>query len=122
RARTLAHPGAAGTMRITALHGAQARHLRLRLPAGSSLHAALVTPLAEHGVTSAAITLLSGRFDALDYCTPAANPAGPSVAKYSPPVHVEQVMLVAATATLGRSSDGQPLVHCHATLRTAEGI
>lgn len=121
RSRTLIHPGPVGPVRIHALQSPQGRHLRLSLQPGLSLYDALVKPLTEHRITSAAITLFGGYFSSVYYCTPAANPAGPSVAKYSAPVHVDRTHLISGTATLGRSAAGAPLIHCHATLRTADG-
>lgn len=121
RSRTLVHPGPAGAVRIQTMQAPRARHVRLSLRPDCSLYDALVQPLTQLDINSAAVTVLGGQFATLDYCTPAANPAGPSVAKYSAPVHVERVFMVSATATLGTGADGEPLVHCHATLRTADG-
>src|SRR5699024_10781205 len=114
RSRTLLHPGPAAPARIRTMQAPRAQHVRLSLQPGCSLFDALVQPLARLDISSAAATLLSGHFARLDYCTPAANPAGPSVAKYSAPVHAERVLMVSATATLGTSTVGEPLVHCHA--------
>lgn len=121
RPRTLIHPGRFDPVRIRSMHGASARHFRLALQPGLSLFEALVRPLAEQGVTSASTTILGGAFAQLHYCVAPSTPGGPAVIAYSAPIDAGAAFLIFGNATLGKSMRDAPLVHCHATLRTAAG-
>lgn len=121
RARTLAHPGPFNPVRIQSRRADRARHFRLRLQPGASLFDALVTPLHALGIDSASTTILGGMFDRLQYCTAPPDPDRQALIAYTAPVDGGRCWMVFGNATLGRRRDGQPLVHCHATMRTPSG-
>lgn len=121
RPRLLFHPGASLPVRITALAAPGARHLRLALGPGRSLHEAIVEPLARLGIASASLTLLGGAFRRIAYCVAPPDPSGRAVIAYSQPIEAGAAEMIFGNATLGLGLDGRPLVHCHATLRTEAG-
>ncbi|MDB5929739.1 MAG: hypothetical protein JWR60_1446 [Polaromonas sp.] len=121
RVRSLVHPGPVSPARIQSLQCAQGRHFRLALQPGLSLFDALVGPLAGAGVHSASVSLLGGYLDGVDYCFAGPDPSGRSLAAYCQPVQAGRAYLIFGNAMLGKGADGQPLVHCHAALRTEAG-
>lgn len=121
RPRILAHPGRFNPVRIHSLRSRGARHVRLLLPPGRSLHAALVEPLAAIGITSASTTILGGCFEGVQYCVAPPDPAGRAIIAYSAPIRAGRAFMVFGNATIGRSMQGAPLVHCHAAIRTEAG-
>lgn len=121
RPRTLIHPGRFNPVRIQSLVSTTARHVRLQLQPGLSLFDALVGPLAAIGITSASTTILGGFFDTLSYCVAPPDPSGRAVIAYTRPIAAGRAFLVFGNATLGKSLDGAPLVHCHAAIRTGDG-
>jgi predicted DNA-binding protein with PD1-like motif len=122
RARTLVHPGAFNAVRIKSLSAPSARHVRLLLMPGMTLHDALVEPLAAMGIEHASTTILGGAFAALHYCVAPPDPTGQAIIAYSNPIDAGSAMMIFGNATIGKSMTGEPLVHCHATVRTASGI
>lgn len=121
RPRTLIHPGGFDPVRIQSLHSASARHVRLALLPGMTLFDALVTPLAALGITSASTTILGGYFDDLDYCVAPPDPKREAVIAYTQPIHAGRAYMVFGNATIGKNMKGEPLVHCHAAIRTQSG-
>lgn len=121
RSRTLAHPGPFNPVRIQSKRCAKSRHFRLALQPGLSLFDAIIHPLASEGVVSASITILGGYFDNLDYCVAPPDPSKTSVIAYTPPIHAGSGYMIFGNATVGKNTDGSPIVHCHAALRTAAG-
>jgi len=122
RPRTLIHPGRFNPVRIQSLRSHSARHIRLTLLPGYSLFDSLVKPLAKMGVTSASTTILGGYFDDLQYCVAAPDPSGQAVIAYSKPIHAGRAYMIFGNATLGMGIKGQPIVHCHAAVRTEAGV
>ncbi|QCI67272.1 PPC domain-containing DNA-binding protein [Phreatobacter stygius] len=122
RPRTLIHPGRFNPVRIQSLASAGARHVRLALQPGLSLYDALVGPLATIGITSASTTLLGGFFDDLSYCVAPPDPTGKAVIAYTRPIQAGRAFMVFGNATIGKSLQGAPLVHCHAAIRTEAGV
>ena len=121
RPRTLVHPGPFNPVRIRSMHTAQGRHFRLVLQPGRSLYQSIVEPLWERGVRSASMTLLGGSFSALWYCVAGPDAHQEAVAAYSAPIDAGPSWLVFGNATLGFNAAGEPLVHCHAVFRDANG-
>lgn len=119
--RTLVHPGPLNPDRITSMHSARARHVRLSLPPGLSLYDALVAPLARAGMENASTTLLGGDLESVAYCVAPPDPSGTAVAAYTTPLHAKNAYLVFGNATLGKDASGEAVVHCHAAIRTANG-
>lgn len=121
RARTLVHPGPVGPIRIEHLAAARARHFRLGLEPGRNLQDALIEPLLALGVQSASMTLLGGKLERLLYCVAPPDPTGERVANYTRPIDAGAATLIFGNATLGKSSRGEPVIHCHATFVCADG-
>ncbi len=121
RPRTLIHPGRFNPVRISSMHAASARHFRLVLQPGRSLFDALVRPLADVGVENASTTILGGAFAQLHYCVAPPDPSGQAVIAYTRPIDAGAAFMIFGNATLGKSMTGEPLVHCHAAIRTAAG-
>ncbi|MFC5523244.1 PPC domain-containing DNA-binding protein [Polaromonas jejuensis] len=121
RSRTLVHPGPFNPVRIQSKHCARGRHFRLALQPGLSLFDALVKPLASVGVENASVTILGGCFDNLDYCVAGPDPSRNALVAYTQPIHAGRAFMIFGNATLGKSASGQPIVHCHAALRTQSG-
>lgn len=121
RPRLLIHPGRFNPVRINSLGAPAARHVRLSLAPGCTLYEAIVKPLAGIGIRNASLTILGGAFDVLSYCVAPPDPSGQAVIAYTAPIDAGAAYMVFGNATLGRSLKGEPLVHCHATIRTAAG-
>ena len=121
RPRTLVHPGPVRPIRIEHRHANLARHFRLGLEPGRTLHDALIGPLLERGVESASMTILGGRLEKLLFCVAPPDPTGERVANYTRPIDVGAATLIFGNATLGKSGRGEPVIHCHATFVCDDG-
>jgi len=121
RARTLIHPGPFNPVRIQTRHANRARHFRLLLAPGENLFDALIRPLSALDVSSASTTILGGSFDRLAYCTAPPDPSRQAVIRYTRPIESGQTWMVFGNATIGKDTTGEPLVHCHAAIRTQSG-
>ncbi len=121
RPRTLIHPGRFNPVRIQSLRSSKGRHVRLALLPGVSLFDGLVKPLADIGITSASTTILGGYFEGVQYCVAPPDQQGRAVIAYSKPIPAGRTYMIFGNATLGKSIDGSPLVHCHAAIRTESG-
>lgn len=119
--RAVVHPGPRSAVRLEHRQADRARRFRLSLPAGRSLHESLVEALASVGAASASMTLFGGDLEALSFCLPRPDPGGRVAATYGAPAAVRSARLVFGSATLGRSADDMPVVHCHAVFRTPDG-
>jgi predicted DNA-binding protein with PD1-like motif len=119
--RTLVHPGPFDPIRIRSMQAARARHVRLQLEPGRTLFDALVEPLYAIGIRNASTTILGGVFIRLRYCVAPADPSGQAVAAYTQPLDGGKSCMIFGNATLGKQTDGTPLVHCHAVVRTEAG-
>jgi hypothetical protein len=80
-----------------------------------------VKPLAEAGIRNASTTILGGYFERLEYCVAPPDPSGQAVIAYTQPINSGRTYMVFGNATLGKSMNGLPLVHCHATIVTESG-
>ena len=121
RPRTLIHPGAFNPVRIHSGHSLRARHVRLLLQPGMSLFDGLVHPLLSMDIQSASMTILGGYFEALQYCVAPPDPKREAVIRYSEPIDAGRAYMVFGNATMGKDMQDQPLVHCHAAIRTEQG-
>jgi predicted DNA-binding protein with PD1-like motif len=117
----LIHPGRFNPVRIQSVHAARARHFRLSLEPGISLFDGLVRPLADVGVENASTTILGGQFSQFIYCVAPPDASGQAVVAYTQPIDAGAAYMIFGNATIGKSMNGQPLVHCHAAIRTATG-
>jgi predicted DNA-binding protein with PD1-like motif len=119
--RFLRHPGRFNPVRIKTVLSPYGRHVRLSLKPGVTLFEAIVNPLAELDIRDASTTILGGTFNDLYYCVAPPDPEGRTVIAYSKPKFAGRCYMVFGNATLGRSSEGKPLVHCHAVIRAESG-
>ncbi len=122
RARTMMHPGRFNPVRMQSEQSDVARHFRAVLQPNQSLYDALVRPLFQVGVTNASTTILGGIFSSLEYCVAPPDPSNEAVIRYSAPIPAGVSYLVFGNATLGRSINDKPMVHCHAALQREDGI
>lgn len=119
--RYLRQPGRFNPVRIQSVGSPFGRHVRLLLKPGESLYDAVVKPLAALEIRDASTTILGGAFEDLSYCVAIPDPAKRTVITYSKPRHAGRAYMIFGNATLGRSIEGKPLVHCHAVVRTERG-
>ena len=119
--RYLRQPGRFNPVRIQSVASPFGRHIRLLLQPEMSIYDAIVKPLAALDISDASMTILGGDFADLHYCVAIPDPAKRTVITYSQPRHAGHAFMVFGNATLGRSLEGNPLVHCHAVVRTEEG-
>lgn len=122
RPRTLVHPGEFNPIRIQSKGAPSARHFRLLLQPGKSLFEGLVEPLAKLGVKSASTTILGGYFEELQYCTAPPDPTKQALIAYGDPIAAGPCYMIFGNATIGKSMQGRPLVHCHSAIRTCDGL
>ena len=121
RPRLLRHPGPFNPLRIKAESSTYAIHIRLSLKPGETLFDAIVKPLSELDIHDASTTILRGAFEKLYYCVAPPDPEKHTAVAYSKPRDAGRAYMIFGNATLGRSIKGEPLVHCHAVVRTACG-
>lgn len=119
--RYLRQPGRFNPVRIKSVASPFGRHFRLLLEPGETLYDAVVKPLANLEIRDASMTILGGWFKDLYYCVAPPDPEGRTVIAYSEPRPAGFTYMVFGNATLGRSIDGDPLVHCHAAVKTERG-
>ena len=121
RPRTMVHPGSMAPLRLEHAAARGQRQWRLTLAPGQVLLPALTGALASLGVQAAAMALFGGDLDSVAYCLPIPDPEGQLIATYGAPLVLRHAFLLRASATLGQSADGVPVVHCHASFSAAEG-
>lgn len=121
RPRTMVHPGPMATLRLEHVAASGQRQWRLTLAPGQVLLSAVTGALAAQGVRAASMALLGGELQTIAYCLPIPDPEGQLMATYGAPLVLHDVTLLRASATLGQSADGAPVIHCHATFADAQG-
>ena len=115
--RKLLQPGPALEPRLIALAAEAAQELRVVLPEGGDLHEGLISTLRGAGIADAAIRITGGSFASLQYLTGQPDTSGERVATYGAPTPLEgPVLLIGASAILGRLENGDPILHCHAVV------
>ncbi len=120
RLEPIAHPGPPVTPRLISVP-TRSRSLWAVLPAGSRLIDALHEFLADAGVASAQVELLSGNLAEVAYCYPAIGTAADQPIWYSAPQDAEgPVSLVGGGTTVG-FRDGDRFIHAHAAWFDADG-
>lgn len=119
--RYLRQPGRFNPVRIKSVASPFGRHVRLLLKPGETLYNAVVKSLATLDIRDASMTILGGYFENIFYCVAIPDPEKRTVITYSKPIPAGQAYMVFGNATLGRSIEGNPLVHCHAVVRTERG-
>ena len=121
RRRTVVPPGPTAPLRLEHVAARGQRQWRLTLASGQVLLPALTGALAAQGVQAAAMALLGGELQTVAYCLPIPDPEGQVIATYGAPLVLHDATLLRASATLGQSADGAPVIHCHATFADAQG-
>ena len=121
RPRTMVHPGPMAPLRLEPVAARGQRQWRLRLAPGQVLLPALTGALAAQGVQAAALALFGGELATAAYCLPIPDPEGQVIATYGAPLVLHNAALLRASATLGQTADGAPVIHCHATFADAQG-
>ena len=119
--RYLRQPGRFSPVRIQTVGSPYGRHVWLTLEPGKSLYQSIVEQLIPLDITDASMTILGGSFSMLQYCVVIQDPNAASVISYGQPRDAGRSFMVFGNATLGRSITGEPLVHCHAAIRTQKG-
>jgi predicted DNA-binding protein with PD1-like motif len=115
--RQLIHPGAATQPRRIVSESGEAGCYRILLSQGQDLLTALTEAVSARARHGAAIQLISGGFDALQYLTGQPDDSGERVATYGPPSRLDgPVRLIGGNAILGRDDSDKPLLHCHAVV------
>ncbi len=116
------HPGEALQPRRLAVAAESAGEYRLRLVAGTELHAGLVRAVTSLGLGQAAVSLIAGSFDRFSYLTGQPDASGARLATYGAPTSPPPpVTLIGANALIGSDGEGAPLLHCHAVVVDADG-
>lgn len=121
RSRSLIHPGQMNPVRVHCEGSPFGRHVRLQLQPGTNLYESIAVPLAACGIKSASMTLLGGYYREFNFVVAPPDPEGGAVIAFGPPIPTGHSYMVFGNATLGTSTEGAPLVHCHATIRTERG-
>lgn len=121
RPRTMAHPGPVAPLRLEHVAARGQRQWRLRLAPGQVLLSALTEALAGQGVHAAALALCGGELQTVAYCLPIPDPEGQVIATYGAPLVLHKACLLRGSATLGQTTEGAPVIHCHATFADAQG-
>ena len=103
-------------------HSGSARHFRLGLARGVSLHQSIVDALLPLGVQSASMTILGGNFSQLFYCTAPPDPSRNAVIAYTSPIALGKGEFIFGNAFLASGTDARPIIHCHAVLSAEAGV
>jgi predicted DNA-binding protein with PD1-like motif len=119
--RLVRHPGRPADARYLAESSPNCRTLRLTFAPGISLLEGIVLPLQREKITSAVINLLGGPMERIEYCMPADDTTGHTVATYGEPGRERNGFFLGGTATLGLAVDGLPFIHCHGSFVTEAG-
>ncbi len=118
--RSLRQPGPAQESRIDSVRG-ELTELRFTLRPGVSLNEAVTAPLAEAGLTAAAVTMQGVRLNPFRYVMPGPPDSAAHVAYFTDAVEPPGTTTVEhANATFGWS-DGKPMIHCHAAWIEPDG-
>ncbi len=78
-------------------------------------------PLQREKIGTAIINLLGGPMQMIEYCMPADDASGHTVATYGEPGRERNGYFLGGTATLGLAVDGLPFIHCHGSFVTEAG-
>jgi predicted DNA-binding protein with PD1-like motif len=119
--RYLRQPGTFRPVRIQTIGSPYGRHVLVTLQPGESFYKSIVDQLRQVKIYDASMTVLGGSFEQLQYCVVIQDPNVKSVISYGQPRDAGKSYMIFGNATLGRSIEGQPLVHCHAAVRTESG-
>ena len=115
--RFITHPGPPAIERRTSRQAESADQFRLWIAPGSTLFQGLAASVIAHGFDHASIQLFDGELAKAQLHFAAPDPTDERAAAYGPALELEGgARLVTANATLGRTADGEPLVHCHGVL------
>lgn len=121
------HPGETLYPRLMTVTTGVCREFMVDVPQGVNLFTHLQEVLAAAGAESGIIAFTGGVFDTIDYHTVTYFPPDPAAGKaakvYGSAVRAAgPISLLAATLSFGLSSDGAPLLHCHAAFVDSDGV
>jgi predicted DNA-binding protein with PD1-like motif len=120
--RVVHHPGVPAPCRCRTHAAPAADEFELWLAPGQVLFDAIVEALASRGVHHANLQIFDGDLTEARYQTAPPDPRGELVVAYGPPIDLNGgACIVMASATLGRTADGKPIIHCHGILRDRTG-
>ncbi len=82
----------------------------------------VVETLARRGLDHAGLQLFDGELAEAYYQVAGPDPSGKSLVAYGPPIRLTGgARIVMASATLGRTAENKPVLHCHGVLRDRDG-
>jgi hypothetical protein len=82
----------------------------------------VVETLSRGGFNHAGLQFFDGDLAEAFYQVAGPDPAGEKLVAYGPPIRLPGgARIVMASATLGRSATGAPILHCHGVLRDRDG-
>lgn len=120
--RQMKQPGPIQSPRILTEICASSRDAIIFLPEGTDLLNGLRDAILSLGGKGAGVALLGGRIARLHYFTGVPDPTGRRLATYGEPTPLTgPVELLSGNAIVGRDMTGEPLVHAHAVIATADG-
>ncbi len=86
------------------------------------LFTVVVETLARVGLNHAGLQIFDGDLAEAYYQVATPDPTGEKLVAYGPPIHLPGgARIVMASATLGRTAENKPILHCHGVLRDRQG-
>lgn len=120
--RTIRQPGTPQRPRLLSLKATNGGELRVVVGEGQDLLHGLTQALRRQGIVSAAVALVGGRFQRMQYLTGQPCNDGKRVATYGAPTVLDgPVGLISGNAFLGLDQAGLPIMHCHAVMVDRDG-
>lgn len=118
--RHIEHPGPVDAQRRRTVD-CDVRHTEVKLPAGTTLLAALTAVLEDHQAKGAVARLRGGSFAPFAYCMPALSSTPEHAVYFSERYELRgRVGLESGSVTVGRR-DSEPWLHCHGIWHDAGG-
>lgn len=119
--RSLKQPGPPSLRRVVDQEARAADQLSLWLAPGVMFNG-IVEALAGHGFNHASLQIFDGDLAVAFYQVAPPDPTGEKVVAYGPPIPLPGgARIVMATATLGHTAEGKPIIHCHGVLCDRQG-
>ena len=120
--RVVFHPGPPAPERFTAHATERAQQYRLWLPPGKTLFQTIVDTFNELGHDHATIQMFDGDLSEAYFQMAPPDPSGKLIVAYGTPTLLPGgARIVMSNADLGKKADGQPILHCHASLLDVNG-
>jgi hypothetical protein len=120
--RRVQHPGPLSAARRHSHAAPAADEFRLVLPPGAVLFDAIIEAFTELGVHHANLQLFDADLAEACYQTAPPDPSCKLIIAYGPPIVLPGGgRIVMGNATVGRTAEHKPLIHCHGVLRDRQG-